>query len=66
MKKPLENIEDLLGKVVLAVVEAGHASCLYEFPEVLAYFGAALPQDDDYADIRPWRHISEISVDFEK
>lgn len=35
---------ELLRKVVLAVVNAGHASDLYEFPDVLAYFGAQLPE----------------------
>lgn len=34
---------ELLRKVVLAVVNAGHASDLYEFPDVLDYFGAQLP-----------------------
>jgi hypothetical protein len=35
----------LLRKVVSAVINAGHASDLYEFPEVLAFFGARLPAD---------------------
>jgi hypothetical protein len=30
----------LLQKVVMAVLNNGHASDLYEFPDVLAYFGA--------------------------
>ena len=34
---------ELLRKVVLAVVEKGHASDFYEFPDVLEYFGAQLP-----------------------
>lgn len=33
----------LLRRVVSAVISAGHASDLYEFPEVLAFFGARLP-----------------------
>lgn len=36
--------EELLHKVVLAVINAGHASDLYEFPDVLAYFGAQIPE----------------------
>lgn len=39
------SAHDLLRNVVLAVVEHGHASDLYEFPEVLAYFGAQIPRD---------------------
>ena len=34
---------ELLRKVVGAVIETGHASDLYEFPEVLAFFNAKLP-----------------------
>ena len=37
------NPAKLLRKVVSAVISAGHASDLYEFPEVLAFFGARLP-----------------------
>lgn len=33
----------LLRKVVVAVINAGHASDLYEFPDVLAFFGARQP-----------------------
>ena len=33
----------LLRKVVMAVINAGHASCLNEFPDVLAYFKARMP-----------------------
>lgn len=36
---------ELLRKVVLAVVNAGHASDFYEFPDVLDYFGAQLPPE---------------------
>lgn len=39
------SAHDLLRKVVLAVVNAGHASDLYKYPDVLAYFGAKLPDD---------------------
>jgi hypothetical protein len=36
----------LLRKVVVAVINAGHASDLYDYPEVLAYFGSRiLPQE---------------------
>jgi hypothetical protein len=31
---------DLLRQVCVAVIEAGHASDLYRFPDVLRYFGA--------------------------
>lgn len=34
----------LLHKVVMAVIDKGHASDLYEFPDVLAYFGAQVPK----------------------
>lgn len=37
------NPAKLLHKVVMAVINAGHAADLYDFPEVLAYFGARLP-----------------------
>lgn len=40
---------DLLRDVVLAVVSAGHAADLYDFPDVLAYFGAQLPDEADAA-----------------
>lgn len=33
----------LLRKVVSAVISAGHASDLYEFPDVLAFFGSRTP-----------------------
>lgn len=33
----------LLRKVVSAVISAGHASDLYEFPDVLAFFNARMP-----------------------
>jgi len=36
----------ILHKVVMAVINAGHASCLYEFPDVLAYFKARMPTAD--------------------
>lgn len=34
----------LLRKVVVAVINAGHASDLYEFPDVLAFFGSRIPE----------------------
>jgi hypothetical protein len=42
---PIVTAHDLLRNVVLAVIEQGQAHLLYEFPEVLAYFGAKLPDD---------------------
>lgn len=36
----------LLRKVVVAVINAGHASDLYDYPEVLAFFGSRLPQEE--------------------
>lgn len=41
------NAHELLRKVVLAVVDAGHASDLYGFPDVLEYFGARIPDQDE-------------------
>lgn len=45
--RPHVSAHELLRTVVLAVVEKGHASDLYEYPDVLEYFGAVsvLPQD---------------------
>ena len=40
----------LLRKVVSAVISAGHAADLYEFPDVLAFFNARLPPSDELAD----------------
>lgn len=39
----------LLRKVVSAVISAGHAADLYEFPDVLAFFNARLPASDELA-----------------
>lgn len=39
----------LLRKVVSAVISAGHAADLYEFPDVLAFFNARLPAADEIA-----------------
>jgi hypothetical protein len=39
---PIVTAHDLLRNVVLAIIEQEHAHLLYEFPEVLAYFGARL------------------------
>ncbi|CCB64434.1 hypothetical protein [Hyphomicrobium sp. MC1] len=44
--RPNVSAHDLLRKVVLAVVERGHASDLYEFDDVLAYFGSRNPDRD--------------------
>lgn len=47
--RPNVPAHDLLCKVVLAVIDKGHASDLYEFPDVLEYFGAQMPDDPDTA-----------------
>jgi hypothetical protein len=39
----------LLRRVVSAVIAAGHASDLYEFPDVLAFFGARNPEPSELA-----------------
>lgn len=43
--EPADDPEALLRKVVVAVINAGHASDLYEFPDVLAHFGAQILED---------------------
>jgi hypothetical protein len=40
------ELHDLFRKVVSAVVANGHADDLYQFPDVLAYFGAQNPVND--------------------
>lgn len=37
----------LLRKVVVAVISYGQGHILYEFPEVLAFFGSRIPQPDE-------------------
>lgn len=39
----------LLRKVVSAVISAGHGHILYEFPEVLAFFGSRIPSREELA-----------------
>jgi len=39
------NADVLLRKLALAVVDAGHADILYSMPDVLAHFGAHLPEN---------------------
>lgn len=39
----------LLRKVVVAVISYGHADILWEFPEVLAFFGSRIPQRSEVA-----------------
>ncbi|CAM5419754.1 hypothetical protein ATER59S_02374 [Aquamicrobium terrae] len=39
----------LLRKVVSAVISAGRADILWEFPEVLAFFGSRIPQREEVA-----------------
>lgn len=41
------NAHDLLRQVVLAVVDAGHASDLYDYPDVLEYFGSRKPDPSE-------------------
>jgi hypothetical protein len=43
--RPDMNAHDLLRQVVLAVVDAGHARDLDDYPDVLAYFGSQKPDD---------------------
>lgn len=45
--RPEVSAHDLLAKVVLAVIEKGHGSDLYDFPDVLEYFGAQIPGGND-------------------
>lgn len=40
----------LLRKVVSAVISAGQGHILYEFPDVLAFFGARIPNRDELVD----------------
>lgn len=44
---PYISADELLKQAVLAVVEAGHASDLYDLPDVLAYFGARTPDPEE-------------------
>jgi hypothetical protein len=41
--RPSMDANELLRKVVLAVVEQGHAPDLYDYPDVLEFFGAKMP-----------------------
>jgi hypothetical protein len=41
--RPTMDANELLRQVVLAIVERGHASDLYDYPDVLAFFGAKMP-----------------------
>ena len=47
------NAHELLRIVVLAVIEAGHGSDLYEFPDVLEYFGARNPETEEIKNHHP-------------
>lgn len=42
---PIVTSHDLLRNVCLAIIEQGQAHLLYEFPDVLEYFGAKVPDD---------------------
>ena len=45
-----ETTAQLLRKIVVAIINKGHAADLYEFPDVLAYFGARSPSDEELAE----------------
>lgn len=51
--RPDTTAHDLLRKVVTAVVESGHASDLYDYPDVLDYFGSRVPETHEIADHHP-------------
>jgi hypothetical protein len=42
-----ETAAQLLRKVVVAIINKGHADDLYEFPDVLDYFGARIPDENE-------------------
>lgn len=44
---PTSSAHELLAKVVGAIIAAGHASDLWNYPDVLAYFGARLPDESE-------------------
>lgn len=44
------SAHELLQQVVLAVVEQGHGSDLNHLPEVLDYFGARMPSEQELAE----------------
>lgn len=44
--RPEESAHEVLHKVVMAVISHNHAADLYDFPDVLAYFGAQLPAEE--------------------
>ncbi len=50
----------LLRKVVSAVISAGRADILWEFPEVLAFFGARIP---DRAEVQGHHHVDHRMFD---
>lgn len=39
----------LLGKVVTAIINYGHQDVLWEFPELLSYFGSRIPNREEVA-----------------
>lgn len=45
--RPGVSAHALLRDVVIAVVERGHADDLRSYPDVLAYFGAKVPDNDE-------------------
>ncbi len=57
--RPEISAHDLLHKVVMAVINRNHAGDLIEFPDVLAYFGAQLPENPDGAYGPTTRHLFE-------
>ena len=54
----------LLRQVVMAVINAGHASDLYEFPDVIEYFttrrNVAQPEDPDIHDLAEYHGIPPV------
>lgn len=48
--RPSVSANDLLRQVVSAIISAGHADDLYDFPDVLEYFGSRIPSEEETAD----------------
>lgn len=42
--RPQVSAHELLRQVVMAVIDRGHASDLYDHPDVLNYFGCEIPE----------------------
>lgn len=41
-----DELHDLIRKIVVSVINCGHASDLYEYEDVLEYFGAQIPKSE--------------------